>query len=284
VARLHLLFWAPRRRFAAARRRALGVALLLASACSSDTNIRLLEPSGHGGSDAGHAPPADAGSVDAGAGGMVLRYDFGGTGMTVLDRIGHENGQLVGGAMLDGQGGVVLDGEDDYVDIPNGVVSRLGNATFIAWLQWDGGVCWQRVFDFGSTDQGENTSANGLTALYLTCAACPNNNLMANLEIGDKHTIVAASAGLPEGRNVQVALVIDRAQASSTLYVDGEQVASTARALDLHVLDDENNWLGRSQWVQDRYLKGRYDEFRIYAEALSEAEIAAAFTRGPDQP
>jgi hypothetical protein len=275
---------APRRRFAAPRRHALGLMLLLASACSSDTHIRLLEPAGHGDSDAGRVPTADAGSADAGATGIVLRYDFTGNGMTVLDRIGHENGQLVGGAMLDGQGGVVLDGKDDYVDIPNGIVSRLESATFMAWLQWDGGVCWQRVFDFGSTDQGENTSANGETSLYLTCAACPNDNLMANLEVGDKHDIVAGSDALPQDRNVQVALVIDRTQASSTLYVDGERVASIERALDLRVLHDVNNWLGRSQWIQDLYLKGRYDEFRIYAEALPASEIATAFTRGPDRP
>jgi hypothetical protein len=266
--------------------RALGVTLLLASGCSSDTHIRLLEPAGHALPDAGHAAN-DAGTgnaADTGMGGLALRYDFTGTGMTVPDRVATANGQLVGGAMLDGQGGVVLDGKDDYVDMPNGVVSRLDSATFMAWLTWDGGVCWQRVFDFGSTDQGENASAHGETALFLTASACPNNNLFASLEIGSKRETVADDAALPDGRTVQVALVIDRAQSSSTLYVDGARVASTARAFDLHTLDDENNWLGRSQWIQDLYLRARYDEFRIYARALSANEIAAAFARGADQP
>jgi hypothetical protein len=90
---------------------------------------------------------------------------------------------------------------------------------------------------------------------------------------------------LPKGRNVQVALVIDRAQPSATLYVDGKRVASTDGTFDLDVLHDQNNWLGRSQWVQDvYYLKGRYDEFRVYAQALPASEIAAASTRGPDMP
>lgn len=259
--------------------------LLLASACSSDTHIRLLEPSGHTGSGgAGHVDQSDAGGSDAGAHGLVLRYDFIGSGMSVLDRAGSANGQLVGGAMLDGQGGVTLDGKDDYVDIPNGVVSRLDSATFMSWLKWDGGNCWQRVLDFGNTDKGENISGNAQTSLYLTASACPNDNLMANLEVGSNSQTVSGSAALPTGRNVQVALVIDRAAPSATLYVDGKSVATSARTLDLHVLTDQNNWLGRSQWIQDGYLKGRYDEFRIYAEALPASEIAAANTRGPDQP
>jgi len=259
--------------------------VLLASGCSSDTDIHLLPSAGHGGAGGQLQQDAGGGAVDAGAGGLVLRYDFSGTGMTVLDRVGHENGQLVGGAMLDGKGGVVLDGKDDYVDIPNGVVSRLGSATFMSWLDWDGGNCWQRIFDFGSSDEGENSSVHGETSLYFTTAACPNDNLTATLEVGDRHQSVAASAALPNGRNVQVALVIDRAQPNATVYVDGKSVASTNGTLDLHVLHDENNWLGRSQWIQDvYYLKGRYDEFRIYAEALPASEIQAAFTRGPDMP
>lgn len=263
--------------------------LLLASACSSDTHIRLLEPSGNGGGGSGsggtgHVDLPDAGVGDAGVHGLILRYDFAGTGNSVLDRVGFVNGQLVGGAMLDGQGGVTLDGKDDFVDIPNGVVSRLDSATFMSWLKWDGGNCWQRVFDFGNTDKGENIMGNALTSLFLTASACPNNNLSATLEVGDNHQSVSASAALPSGRNVQVALVIDRAAPSATLYVDGKSVATSTRTLDLHVLTDQNNWLGRSQWIQDGYLKGRYDEFRIYAEALSASEIAAANTRGPDQP
>jgi hypothetical protein len=36
--------------------------------------------------------------------------------------------------------------------------------------------------------------------------------------------------------------------------------------------------------VQDLFMSARYDEFRIYDRALSEAEVAALFERGADQP
>jgi hypothetical protein len=43
-----------------------------------------------------------------------------------------------------------------------------------------------------------------------------------------------------------------------------------------------NNWLGRSQW-NDNMFSGRYNEFRIWEGAFSEADVAAAYAAGPDQ-
>lgn len=49
---------------------------------------------------------------------------------------------------------------------------------------------------------------------------------------------------------------------------------------DLNNLKDEDNWLGRSQWG-DPVFDGLYNEFNIYDHALTDAEVAAAFARGP---
>ena len=69
-----------------------------------------------------------------------------------------------------------------------------------------------------------------------------------------------------------------------TLYVDGAAEAQAPAEFRLADVDDVNNWLGRSQWVQDVNLAARYDEFRIYDRALSADEIMLLFTRGPDRP
>ena len=42
-----------------------------------------------------------------------------------------------------------LDGVDDYVQLPIGV-ANYEDITVAAWVYWDGGGNWQRVFDFGS--------------------------------------------------------------------------------------------------------------------------------------
>ena len=46
--------------------------------------------------------------------------------------------------------------------------------------------------------------------------------------------------------------------------------------------DQVNNWLGRSQWSQDPFYNGSINGFRIYDGALSPADVAASFARGPD--
>ena len=265
---------------------ALGGVLLVVQGCSGDAYIDLFQPAPGARADAGRGSAGDQGDAgdDVPAGQLVLRYDFEGTGTVVQDRAGSANGLVVGGAALDGTGVLALDGVDDYVDMPNGVASRRASATFMAWVEWEGGVCWQRIFDFGKTDAGENESGMALSSFYVTGSSCPDGVLTATIELGSRHHSVTAESALPDGRPVQVTLAVDAARNSTTLYVDGEQVGSTSYAFALESLDDVNAWLGRSQWIQDHNLKARYDEFRIYAGALSGARVAELYARGPDLP
>jgi len=121
----------------------------------------------------------------------------------------------------------------------------------------------------------------------MTPANCSDLVLMASAEFGpesrERHDIVAG-ARLPMGRSVQVALVIDTDLAVMALYVDGAEQAAAPADFSLAAIEDVNNWLGRSQWVQDLNLAARYDEFRIYDRALSASEIALLYERGPDRP
>ncbi len=68
-----------------------------------------------------------------------------------------------------------------------------------------------------------------------------------------------------------------------SFYVNGVQIgASTAMpaGLNLSTFNDNNNWLGRSQWP-DPIFDGGYDQLAIYNTALTGPEITAAFAAGP---
>ena len=104
---------------------------------------------------------------------LIHRYSFDGEGTQVVDSVGSADGSLQNGAVLDGAGHVTLDGKDDYVNLPNGLLSGLTDATLVAWLAWSGGPEWQRVFDFGSTDAGEDMVGNATSSLFLTPKANP---------------------------------------------------------------------------------------------------------------
>src|SRR6478736_3533479 len=268
-----------------------------------ETHVTLLEPIvGHGGS--GSSVDASVGGNSSGAnnGGdagasfagplahLIHRYSFDGEGTRVSDSIGSQDGTLMGGATLSGTGHVTLDGMDDYVDLPNGLLSGLNDATLVAWLSWDGGkICWQRVFDFGSSDAGEGNVGNATSSLFATPLRCGNNadGSMASgpAAVFEKTDVISASIDsdrpFPVLNVAMLAVAVDSKAQELRMYAAGERL-STSKLVSLAQLVEENEWLGRSQWSQDHYLRGSYDEFRIYDVALSHAELAALEAAGQD--
>jgi len=216
------------------------------------------------------------------------RYSFDGTGTTATDSVGTANG-LVVNTTLAGDGTVVLAGvaSVQYVDLPNGIVSSLGpSATIEAWASWTGvGGTWQRVFDFGSSDQPEDTQGNGVTYLFVT----PNNGTTTRIRTALTNAgnaaekFVEAPAVMPTAVLVHLAVVVDGKAKTLTLYQDGVSVGSVDLVdVSLTRLNDVNNWIGRSQWTFDDEFQGTVSEFRIYGGVRSAQQIAADSAAGPD--
>ena len=73
---------------------------------------------------------------------------------------------------------------------------------------------------------------------------------------------------------------------SMHLHLNGQEIIASSPGeidinMDLGLINDNNNWLGRSQWA-DLLFDGSYDEFRIYDIPLNSADVAANFAAGPD--
>jgi hypothetical protein len=223
---------------------------------------------------------------------LAHRYQFDGTGTVLTDSIAGASGEgTIVGATLSGSGTLVLAGgtTDQYVALPDRIVSSLGNsATIEAWVTWAGtGGDWQRIFDFGSSNGGADMQG-GLGASYiflspraadggLRAAISPNNF--------DQEDLVAIAEPLPSATLRHLAVVVDGAAKTMTLYQDGAKrgdAATIRPTMSLTRLEDLNNWLGRSQYSGDEELAGTYHEFRIYSRALSSTQLAASFTAGPD--
>ena len=224
-------------------------------------------------------------------GSLIHRYSFEGDGNAVLDSKGAAHGQLFG-TKLAGSGALPLAGgrTGEYVDLPNGIVSGLHDATFEAWLTWNGGGSWQRIFDFGGSTAGEDMPAAGSSYLFLTTASSIDTGRMlppalrvaySQNGVGDED-ICYGSGPFPIGAATHVAVVVDPAAETLSLYQDGTLLSECPLQRPLSKLDDVNNWLGRSNFSADEDLAGSYDEFRIYAAALTAREIADSFKAGPD--
>jgi fibronectin type 3 domain-containing protein/regulation of enolase protein 1 (concanavalin A-like superfamily) len=196
------------------------------------------------------------------------------SGTTAADATGNANtGTLVNSPVwIGGRIGnaLSLNGTNQYASLPAGVVSNLHDFTVAAWVYWNGGNNWQRVFDFG-----RGTSVN----MFFTPKNGTNGNprFAITTSGGAGEQRIDAPSALTTGGWHHIAVTLSGS--TGTLYVDGQQVgqntAMTLRPSDLGATTQ--NWIGRSQY-NDPYLNGRVDDFRIYAGALNASDIAALAT------
>ena len=201
-----------------------------------------------------------------------LRFDeYSGT--TALDSSYHAwNGSLINGPLwTTGRSGnaVSLDGTNDHVTLPAGVVSGLTDFTISAWVKLDAISTWSRVFDFGS---GTNNY------MFLTPSAPGGNPRFAIRTPSVGEQIIDGSAPLSTGNWIHLAVTLSGT--IGTLYVNGKAVGTnTIITLDPSSLGNTAaNFIGKSQWP-DPYLDGLVDDLRVYETALGSAAIAALATQ-----
>jgi hypothetical protein len=247
-----------------------------------------------------NAPQA---AIDAAAGRQSLtlrhRWSFGeAAGATQFaDSVGSTSAQLRGAGAVVGGGAVSLPGGSPntaaYIDLPNGIASsRTGDATFEGWVSINGSANWSRLFDFGTGNAGEITapggSASGTDYLLLTAQignTQTQNRVELRLNGGTSHY---SDPNVPytAGQVFHYAVVYDAdGNGGSPLiryYRDGQLMASVATSWKLTDLEDNNNWLGRSQFTSDQNLNGAYSEFRVWDGAFTDSEALASFAAGPD--
>ncbi|MCO6044195.1 LamG domain-containing protein [Aeoliella sp. ICT_H6.2] len=229
--------------------------------------------------------------------------DYVGTADGVLVDPGATTGVFTADGLLDlsGNNGQTSSGftNDAYVDLPNGIISSLGNTgSFEMWVTVSTNRDWAEIFSFGAPSSGvENESSGGGREGYITLI--PDTGNAANtLSVhhqapsAEQYQLDAPTGQvLSPGTEHHLVSVVDKSDTSSgaggsaSLYLDGQLVNSGGlpTSFSLSALNDVNNWLGRSQWGSDPLFDGLYDEFRIYDHALSQQEVVANYANGPER-
>ncbi len=215
------------------------------------------------------------------------RYSFSeAAGATkVVDSVSGANGDVLGAATLGG-GQLTLDGiEGNYVNLPNGIITALGdNGTIEAWVTYAGGGNWSRLFDFGTKDDGEDGGGAGLDFLFFTPKSGDGiPRFYANFPAGGDTTVISQPGSTPINQGYQLTLTYSYTGNTARLYTNGVLLATGPASKPLSAMagSDNNNWLGRSQYADPNYA-GKYDEFRIYQGAMTPAQVAASVAAGPD--
>jgi fibronectin type 3 domain-containing protein len=202
-------------------------------------------------------------------------------GTTAADATGNGwNGTLVNGPTWTAgnfDNAVNLDGSDDLVTLPTGVVDGLTDVTISTWVYLNTASQWSRIFDFGNDTTVymflTPNNGSGVASFAITTSGNSNEDIISGFE------------ALPTGAWTHVAVSIGGG--TGVLYVNGNEVG---RNSSMTLTPDSlgattNNMIGFSQYDQwDPHLNGRVDEFRIYPVALSGDQIGILMNESiPDQ-
>lgn len=172
----------------------------------------------------------------------------------------------VSGADAKINGALKLDGVNDHVALPGGIVSTLGDFTISCWVKLASIGTFARVFDFNV--------GNTNTTMYLTPRASSSTGpVRFALKVNGTSQNIEGTSALPTGVWTHVAVTLSGTTAK--LWVNGSVVgtntAMTFKPSSLGVTSV--NYLGRSPSSSDPYLNGTIDEFKIFGRALLPSEI-----------
>ena len=183
-----------------------------------------------------------------------------------LDSSGQGNNAIAVGrpAFASGRTGQALrlDGTTQHLQLPPDVAGS-SSFSFAAWVYWDGGASWQRIFDFG-----KDTSRY----LFLTTSATGGHLRFATRNSGSEQTVQTATA-LPIGQWTHVAVTL--AGGTARLYVNGTEAANGPISITPSQVSADLNYLGKSRFSADPLFAGLLDDVRIADYAFTPAQITA---------
>ncbi|WP_164990342.1 family 43 glycosylhydrolase [Agromyces albus] len=209
--------------------------------------------------------------VEANEDGEILRYDFtDAAGTVVADRSGMGNdGTIVGGAAWQGDA-LTFDGTDDYVDLPDHLLTGVEDVTVEADVKISPSQSGSYfIYGFGNTD------ASGVGSGYLFTTG--NSAYRTGIASGNWTTEQNVSSGSALPRDKWVHLTYTLEGTTARLYLDGVEVArNTGVTLDPGDIGGGStiaNYLGRSLYNADPRFRGQFREFALYNRALSPGEV-----------
>ncbi|WOV93911.1 MAG: DUF5011 domain-containing protein [Candidatus Nitrosoabyssus spongiisocia] len=168
--------------------------------------------------------------------------------------------------------GLNFDGVDnnngDYLDLPDLEGSLFNNTDFTisAWANIDVLKSWARIVDFGNGQDDNN---------ILIAAPGINPHLRYDVRQGIDSDGVTVNRVLQTGQWAHFT-VVHESSGTATIYHNGTSINSSS----VHTSYDVNrtsNYIGRSNWANDQYFDGKFDEFRLSSTARSADWIATEY-------
>ncbi|HZI31501.1 MAG TPA: LamG domain-containing protein, partial [Candidatus Binatia bacterium] len=185
------------------------------------------------------------------------------------------DGTLPNGGKFDGGQLALTAANDQYVNLPAGILSNYTMVTIEAWATFGSlpNACF--LYGFG----GKNGS-DGVN--YVFCQ--PKAGRIALSDSNWSREQGSGGGGDWSGQTVHVTAVFNPPAGYIALYTNGVLVSKNVNVTrPLSVVSNVFSYIGRSLYSGDSYVNVNLDEFRIYNGALTPGEIAATESLGPNQ-
>jgi hypothetical protein len=229
---------------------------------------------------------------------------------TTTDAVGSATGTINGDATFTGTGQLVLSGNtNSSVSLPAGILSGLNQVTIETWVTFPGAInAFANLFAFGNSDLSSPLSATyGQGENYLTFSPHTGGlTMQANFGQGlpgNQGEWDAVTGGVLDNQtNVHVVAVFNPYAGALSVYLNGSLAVSqtmfnnltdpvafvgptytNGSILPITLGADPLNYIGQSLYNTDPGLLANIDEFRIYTNALTAAQVAADHALGPNQ-
>jgi hypothetical protein len=182
-----------------------------------------------------------------------------------------------GGAFVDDKqfGRVLSLSWDDgvFLSLPAATLAEVESLSVVGWVNLAADKANQRLFDFGK-------NADASFYCDLTGAEVKDGYRAQIASSSAANEPAPAAAQIATDRWVHLAVVLDPANKTLTIYTDGARVGQTkniAMGID-QVLDQQNAdlnklYIGRSQ-SGGNGLKAKLHDVRLYSEALNDEQVA----------
>ena len=176
----------------------------------------------------------------------------------------HNGASLGTGRTTETGNALLLDGVNDYAEFSNFTTG--GAMTISSWVKYDSfAQDWSRIFEFynGQAEDNILMAHEGTTNTLRLHVWDGDGNRVTELEIADFFTA---------GEWVHVAATIG-ADGTYRIYKNGEVAGTwTNQAVPSEELRT-HNYIGRSAWSSNGYMKGAIDDFTVFHEELSTEEV-----------
>ncbi|GGM79855.1 family 43 glycosylhydrolase [Dactylosporangium sucinum] len=210
--------------------------------------------------------------------GLVAHYPLNqSAGTTVTDDSGNGYHATLSGGAGWSDGALSLGGSNGHVRLPDNIMSGLTEIT----VSLDVNIAADQATPYFIWGLG-NTDAGGAGNGYLFTTG---NNYRTSISLKNwtGEETAAGSSAVPRGVWKTLTYTLD-ATGTARIYLDGAKLAEKTgvvnRPGDIGNGRTTANYIGRSLYNADRYLKGRVRDFSIYSRALADAEVAGLGANG----